>query len=305
MPLAADAHTIRQQLRARRQRDSGSGAEDASPRAAGLAVFGYGARIFDAASNPLPDGHGLVDLDAGSGPPLRVDRFDIRHLLPLLPDPDPDRPTPAGALALPDPEFDAARFASLAAAATPEHAVFAMDPEERRAYIDGIARPQSPPPPPPNSAAPPGNAAIPLDYGGADEPDKGNGFEPPFAMPDGVAAPATRRHFEIIEHTARFIAGQPPGRAAQMEIVIQGKQGTNPDFAFLARASRHHRFYQHVLWLMRTGLYAYGEDSEPDTPPRPQSPPPPQPAAAVDEVQAKRRRLAAEFLRRKRLGSSS
>ncbi|KAG0013553.1 hypothetical protein BGZ80_011003 [Entomortierella chlamydospora] len=45
-----------------------------------------------------------------------------------------------------------------------------------------------------------------------------------------------------------------------MEIILQAKQATNPNFAFMSR--RHHlfQFYKHVRWLMQTGLYESAED---------------------------------------------
>ncbi|KAJ1726474.1 hypothetical protein LPJ61_005161 [Coemansia biformis] len=304
-----------------------------------LIAFGYSARIFAAPDEPRGDG-GLVELDAGSGAPLWVDRYDIRHLL--------SQPLGAGDCAsatatLSEPELNPARFAALADADIPEHEVFRMDPEERRAYIAGIGQPKdslgsgilesgshdggSQDHASQDGTSQKEHATVALRYDSEGVPktppasaDGGQavdagGFEPPFAAPDGMAVPATRRHFEIVEHTARFIAEQPADRAGQVEAMIQGKQGTNADFGFLNRASPLHSFYQHILWLMRTGLYAYGEDSPSPGPgsgralpappsahqaPQDPKPPPAPPDTEAQSLQAKRRRLAAEFLRRKR-----
>lgn len=45
-----------------------------------------------------------------------------------------------------------------------------------------------------------------------------------------------------------------------MEIILQAKQATNANFAFMSR--RHHlfQFYKHVRYLMQTGLYEYEEE---------------------------------------------
>ena len=46
-----------------------------------------------------------------------------------------------------------------------------------------------------------------------------------------------------------------------MEIILQAKQATNPNFAFMSR--RHHlfQFYKHIRWLMQTGLYESAEEA--------------------------------------------
>ncbi|KAJ2774261.1 hypothetical protein IWQ57_000905 [Coemansia nantahalensis] len=284
-----------------------------------LAVFGYSARLFPAQDTSHRYA-GLVELAAGGGAPLHVDRYDVRHLLP-----QPLHVTDCASADLADPEPSVARFAALDDAAVPEHEVFRMSSVGRKGYIADIRqRPRS-------DASDSGGAAVALSYDKQGIPHLGSpaggaataAFVPPFAVPDGMAVPETRRHFEIVQHTARFIADQPAHRAGQMEIVIQGKQGTNADFAFLHRGSTLHPFYQHMLWLLRTGLFAYNADapsprsSAPSSPsPAPPSPGPgpgPEssgpPAAAppssppgqeTRELQAKRRRLAAVFLRRKR-----
>ncbi|KAJ2703343.1 hypothetical protein H4R19_005316, partial [Coemansia spiralis] len=225
-----------------------------------LVVFGYSARLFPALDGPQCNAS-LIELDAGSGAPLRVDRYDIRHLVP-----QPLCAADCAPPALADPEVSPARFVALADAAVREHEVYDMGPAVRRAYIAGIGQPwRSEADRSQDTRRPQAGTAVALQYDGDGVPQRASpgaaatttgAFVPPFAVPAGMAVPETRRHFEIVEHTARFIAEQPADRASQMEIVIQGKQGTNADFGFLHRSSSLHQFYQHLLWLLRTGLFA-------------------------------------------------
>ena len=45
-----------------------------------------------------------------------------------------------------------------------------------------------------------------------------------------------------------------------MEIILQAKQATNPNFAFMSRRHPLFQFYKHVRWLMQTGLYETEEE---------------------------------------------
>lgn len=45
-----------------------------------------------------------------------------------------------------------------------------------------------------------------------------------------------------------------------MEIILQAKQATNPNFSFLSRRHYLHAFYKHVRWLLQTGLYETAEE---------------------------------------------
>jgi hypothetical protein len=46
-----------------------------------------------------------------------------------------------------------------------------------------------------------------------------------------------------------------------MEIIIQAKQGNTVDFAFLNRQDPLHPYYQHICYLLRTGMFGYDSDS--------------------------------------------
>ncbi|KAJ2158240.1 hypothetical protein GGF46_003917 [Coemansia sp. RSA 552] len=237
-----------------------------------LVVRGYSARVFSASRDK-------VDLiEAASEPSVRVDRYDVRHLIrPLSESP--------GSAGLPDPELNEKRFAALAGARVPEHEVFAMDAESRRSFIACIADPVSEDPVSKESGERRAGIGLVYDSEGVPRPsldpsqseNDAEAFVPSFAVPDGMVLPKAQRHFGVIEHTARFITEQPGSKAMQMEILIQGKQGTNADFEFLNAGSQLHPFYKHIMWLMRTGLYAYGESSSGESSPEQSengSPPP-------------------------------
>ncbi|PIA15941.1 hypothetical protein COEREDRAFT_81644 [Coemansia reversa NRRL 1564] len=274
-----DPEMIRQQTRRKRldsrykiqeHEHADDNDNNGTPPCEDLIVFGYSANVF----HPLvPTGSrvDLIELEADND--TKVDRYDIRHLL-LHQMPDTSDHCAVGIVALPDPGLNLTRFAALENGDVPEFEVFYMDPEERRAYIEGIGQ-QDDVTQETDSTQRRSGIALYYDDNGrpidtstdeknnepCDEQDK-EAFDLPFVVPDGMAVPKTQRHFGIVEHTARFIADQAVDRAAQMEIMIQGKQGTNPDFAFLNRNNDLHPFYQHLLWLMRTGLYAYGEQDD-------------------------------------------
>ncbi|KAF9209603.1 hypothetical protein BGZ59_010036 [Podila verticillata] len=82
----------------------------------------------------------------------------------------------------------------------------------------------------------------------AQEPE----FQLHFEVPEGMAV-----ILALIERTAKFVnnSSEPT-----MEIILQAKQATNANFAFMSR--RHHlfQFYKHVRYLMQTGLYEYEEE---------------------------------------------
>ncbi|KAF0312345.1 Protein suppressor of white apricot [Amphibalanus amphitrite] len=67
-------------------------------------------------------------------------------------------------------------------------------------------------------------------------------YEPPTSLnvPADMAQPATRRHADIIERTALFVARQGP----QMEILIKAKQSENAMFDFLGAPGRADGMYQ-------------------------------------------------------------
>ncbi|KAJ1666432.1 hypothetical protein EV178_002219, partial [Coemansia sp. RSA 1646] len=255
-----------------------------------MVVFGYSARIFSETEVPCGSRVGLIQLEPGNfqGAAVYVDRYDIRHLIL----PSGASKSNAGDEYSKRGDFDALRFSTLRSlgdnGAMSEIELFGMDPEERRAYIDYLSHPaeQGSSARHQESQVPSGSIMLQYDASGNPMPtqmpkngddSKGNGhdeetggrnrfddkpFAPSFTVPEGIATPKTQRHFEIVERTARFLADQQDAeKAAQMEVMIQGKQGTNADFEFLNRASQLHPFYKHILWLMRTGLYGYNDDS--------------------------------------------
>ncbi|KAJ2496770.1 hypothetical protein GGH96_005605 [Coemansia sp. RSA 1972] len=201
-----------------------------------------------------------------------MDRYDVRHFDPNI----------CSEPALDDSELHSMRFAELQSARVSEARVFGMSGEERRLYIVSI------------SCDAPANDTHQPSEPNEPEPDK---FVLPVQVPDSMTTPRTHRQFEIIEHTARFIADQPPDRASRMELTIQGKQGTNADFEFLNQTSALYPFYTHIVWLMRTNLYSYAESSS-ESEHEAHGGSEPQ-AAPLDE-KAKRRLRAVEFLRLKR-----
>ncbi|KAJ1959659.1 hypothetical protein GGI12_004223 [Dipsacomyces acuminosporus] len=279
-----DAHQIRQQGRRRwlqRKRkqygedfradeDDGTGGSSSD-----FIVFGYSARLFKRSEDSKK--LGMIPLGTATNAPVLVDRYDIRHLLgpgsmqlPRNARDDTDKST------LSDPRLNALRYESLGSVEN-EQAIFHMELEERRAYIHQLAMPKTAEAP---ETATPSTSAIALQYdqegnpvqplpagdnarkGESKDEEDGALFVPDFAVPDGIVAPATRRLFGIIEHTAKFVGSQPADKANQMEIVIQGKQGNNPDFEFLSQSSKLFQFYKHLRWLVQTGLYGYADSDD-------------------------------------------
>ncbi|KAJ2847540.1 hypothetical protein GGI22_005947, partial [Coemansia erecta] len=262
----------------------------------GMMVFGYSARIFNGNEAPSSSRVDLIPLEQRNmqGVAVCVDRYDIRHLLSL---PDTDESNIGGEVSE-HSNLDSLRFATLRSfgenGTMREAELFSMDPEERHAYIDylshpdeqgGSARRQEP------HLSSGGVSlqydasgiptSVPVSKNGSDSNTDNQGentadakpFVPSFAIPEGVATPKSQRHFEIIERTARVLSEQQDAeKAVQMEIMIQGKQGTNADFEFLNRASKLHPFYKNILWLMRTGLYGYNGDSSSEEDAEPEKP---------------------------------
>ncbi|KAJ2542745.1 NADH:ubiquinone oxidoreductase [Coemansia sp. RSA 1853] len=215
-----------------------------------LGVYGYNAKIYRLE-------HACSQSD------LELDRYDVRHF---------DQISSSSEATLADSELHSIRFAELESAHVSELRVFEMSGEERRMYIESIGR------------------HAPKDATFLSSESKPNEFILPVHVPDSMPAPRTRRQFEIIEHTARFIADQPIDRAPRMELTIQGKQGTSADFEFLNQTSVLYPFYTHIVWLMRTNLYAYTESSsESEQDEAPVLPSGSEPLAAPLDEKAKRR----------------
>ncbi|KAJ2856134.1 hypothetical protein J3B02_001782 [Coemansia erecta] len=269
------AHQIRQAerqkwLRSKRQKHGSDflpGQDDGTHDSlAELLVIGYSAHIFrPKAENGISESEtGLIDLGLSSSHssigPIIVDRYDIRHLLSETQLDLCLAATSNKTETLPDPELNVFRFSTLdtesdsAQAETLEQKTSAsLDSQEQAAAKltnKETAQSDIPEDPP---------------------------FRPLFSVPEGMAVPATQRHFDIIEKTAQFIADQPSHKANQMELIIQGKQGTNPDFAFLGIRDALYPFYKHLRWLMQTNLYSYNNsESESDSESEPEPEPEPE-----------------------------
>ncbi|KAJ2476888.1 hypothetical protein EV174_004787 [Coemansia sp. RSA 2320] len=237
-----------------------------------LIVFGYSACLFSK-HDSTRDTVGLINLPLNDGSLASADRFDIRHL--FLPLSAVNNTGVKNLNCLPDPELNDQRFLTLNDEYICEVGVFNMDFEERRAFIEKIPQTSQAKPTDSEKDSGAGCHEAPLQCDGEGRPivasansdvelaSKSN--EPlslPFTAPDGLRLPLSQRHFEIIESTARFVSDQPADKAGRMEIMIQGRQASNSDFAFLHRASPLHAFYLHLRWLMQTGLYGYNNSSD-------------------------------------------
>ncbi|ORX68761.1 hypothetical protein DL89DRAFT_268532 [Linderina pennispora] len=261
-----DSHRIRQQKRkewlALKRERYGKGflaSTDDEPDSTPI-VFGYGARIFEQAERS--DRADLIQLAETN---TLVDRYDIRYLIDM----NSIRRNEDTGTVVADPEMDARRFKSLETEEN-ERCIFYMDSPERQAYIRQISEPDS------EDASEASGTALQYDVEGKpvapavsalqlnhlDEANTDPPFCPSFSLSDGMAAPKSQRHFEIIERTARFISSQPADRSNQMELTIQGKQGNNSDFYFLNRDDSLYPFYKHIRWLMQAGLYGYNDESD-------------------------------------------
>ncbi|KND03515.1 uncharacterized protein SPPG_00996 [Spizellomyces punctatus DAOM BR117] len=85
-----------------------------------------------------------------------------------------------------------------------------------------------------------------------------------YAVPAAMITPSNQRIADIIEKTATFINNSTN---PQMEVLIQAKQATNPDFGFLHMQHSLHPYYKHVRSVLKSGLAgltAYGSDSDSD-----------------------------------------
>ncbi|KAF8939130.1 hypothetical protein BGZ58_010563 [Dissophora ornata] len=215
-----------------------------------LTAFGYESFLFhnDGVSEAIEQGHLLITWQ-GQDPQdenaLWLDRYDVRNLL------DEERFF-SGPRQIHDDNFlqessdlDEDRFEDLD---SDEELLFDMDEDEREEHL---ARKREE-----NEAS---------DYKGVQyeyEKDKADhiqesSFQLHFEVPEGMAVPDSEKTLALIERTAKFVnnSSEPT-----MEIILQAKQATNPNFAFMSR--RHHlfQFYKHVRWLMQTGLYESAED---------------------------------------------
>ncbi|KAF9585830.1 hypothetical protein BGW38_000541 [Lunasporangiospora selenospora] len=143
------------------------------------------------------------------------------------------------------PDLDEERFEDLD---SEEEFMFDMDEDERDDYLAQKREQES------ESSY----KGVHYDYDGtASLPVQEPTFRVHFDVPEGMSVPDTEKTLALIERTAKFVnSSSEPA----MEAILQGKQATNPSFAFLSR--RHHlfAFYKHIRWLMQTGLYEILED---------------------------------------------
>ncbi|OMJ23819.1 Protein suppressor of white apricot [Smittium culicis] len=119
-----------------------------------------------------------------------------------------------------------------------------------------------------------------------------------FSIPNDIIPPKTRKDFEIMEKTAKFICCKETGsEQSQMEIKLMVKQSSNPVFGFLSKSNELHRFYIHLKYLIQMGLYGYesqsdsDDDVDPSQPTTAPLPSPPQPSTSQSSVS----KLAAEI----------
>ncbi|KAG0273410.1 hypothetical protein BGZ95_010765 [Linnemannia exigua] len=217
-----------------------------------LSAFGYEALFFqaDSMAEAIEQGQWLITWqgeDPSSEYALWLDRYDVRNLL------DDQRLYTGpreiyGDQFLKEPsEFNEERFEDLD---SDEELLFDMDEDERKDYLD---RKQ-------DQREGSSYKGVHYDYdydGNQDEEVLEPTFNLHFDVPEGMAAPENEKTLALIERTAKFVnsSSEPT-----MEIILQAKQATNPNFAFLSK--RHHLFlfYKHVRWLMQTGLYESAEE---------------------------------------------
>ncbi|KAF9091438.1 hypothetical protein BGX23_005188 [Mortierella sp. AD031] len=215
-----------------------------------LSAFGYEAMLFqpDSMAEAIEQGQWLITWqgqDPASEYALWLDRYDVRNLLD-------DQRLYAGLREIHDEHFlgepselNEERFEDLD---SDEELLFDMDEDERKDYLDQKRdqREES------------SFRGVRYDYDGNQNDEV---LEPTFRLhfdvPEGMAVPENEKMLALIERTAKFVnsSSEPT-----MEIILQAKQATNPNFAFMSR--RHHlfQFYKHVRWLMQTGLYEYAEE---------------------------------------------
>ncbi|KAF9922405.1 hypothetical protein FBU30_007460 [Linnemannia zychae] len=214
-----------------------------------MSAFGYEAFLFqaDSLSEAIEQGQWLLTWqgeDPSSECALWLDRYDVRNLLD-------DKRLYAGPREICDEhlvdlaELDDERFEDLD---SDEELLFDMDEDERKEYLDQKRerREES------------SYKGIYYDYNAEKEEQVPEPtFRIHFDVPEGMPVPENEKTLALIERTAKFVnnSSEPT-----MEIILQAKQATNPNFAFMSK--RHHlfQFYKHVRWLMQTGLYEYAED---------------------------------------------
>ncbi|XP_018335532.1 splicing factor, suppressor of white-apricot homolog [Agrilus planipennis] len=74
---------------------------------------------------------------------------------------------------------------------------------------------------------------------------------PDLDVPSDIAVPSTVKENTRIEKTALFVSKQ----GLQMEILIKTKQADNPQFGFLNQQDPLHKYYKHLLMIIKSGRY--------------------------------------------------
>ncbi|KAG0375072.1 hypothetical protein BGX24_009577 [Mortierella sp. AD032] len=217
-----------------------------------LSAFGYEALFFqaDSMAEAIEQGQWLITWqgeDPSSEYALWLDRYDVRNLLD-------DQRLYTGPREIHDDhflkepsEFNEERFEDLD---SDEELLFDMDEEERKDYLDRKQDQQE------------GSSYKGVHYDYDYDGNQGEEVQEPtfhlhFDVPEGMVVPEDEKTLALIERTAKFVnsSSEPT-----MEIILQAKQATNPNFAFMSK--RHHLFlfYKHIRWLMQTGLYEHAEE---------------------------------------------
>uniref|UniRef100_A0A7I4YF40 SWAP Surp domain containing protein n=2 Tax=Haemonchus contortus TaxID=6289 RepID=A0A7I4YF40_HAECO len=208
-----------------------------------LLVFGYTSRIYpaDERSDFIAEERHLIT--SPNDPSLRIDRYDVRLLLPAGYD---DRSSAADEESCPTEDLEEE-----------------MCDEER--YRDLTAEPQQSQ----EEDTRPKKAEIGFDYGtgetktngesgdaaGSDDSDsETEPFVPPpgIKLPVGLVVPDNQKQNHIIERTALFVVTKGP----QMEIVIKARQRNNMEqFGFLEFDNPLHPYYKYLSKLIREKKY--------------------------------------------------
>ncbi|KAG0331714.1 hypothetical protein BG000_010652 [Podila horticola] len=216
-----------------------------------LTAFGYESFLFrnDGVAEAIEHGQLLITWqgqDPSDPGALWLDRYDARNLL------DDQRyfSGPRDILddnILQDPyvdEVDDERYVDLD---SDEELLFDMDEDEREEHL---ARKR-------DSRETSQYKGIRYNYDPHQQESQEPTFQLHFDVPEGMVVPDSKKILALIERTAKFVnnSSEPT-----MEIILQAKQATNANFAFMSR--RHHlfQFYKHVRYLMQTGLYEYEEE---------------------------------------------
>ncbi|KAF7726726.1 hypothetical protein EC973_008500 [Apophysomyces ossiformis] len=210
-------------------------------------VFGYEARIFNdsALAEKIDQGDYLIPWRSDPASKLRIDRYDVRHLLEEL----PSSPTTNERIQS-DQQCDEERYADLD---SEEETLFSMSDDERDTYLEEKRK---------RRKMEQENKLFHYDYRNG----TGNNITPiqadlaaKYKAPATMAMPTTEEQAKIIDETAKaVVAAVHPNL---LEIRIQARQGNNPMYRFLNKSDELYPFYKHILWLSQSGLAAYGSDS--------------------------------------------